>query len=864
MRFVKITVPFLSLFLWLSCDNDIPKNKIDQEVVVSKIQLNPLEYNLQNLEKDSLIRFLKSLVDSNQKFDLASQIQLAFTLGEFELEIPSSFFHPDVHLIYEITSIGNHLKLGDPLQLLNVLKKSTICEQYPQICYLFEIRFEQNFSIECHNYLARKNYHPKNFTEIFLLTKLLGRVGFEIYLVGKELSLSSVFFSYHFLEKNRILDQCPRLISEISLDLLLSLSNHEIDFSSLKAHLYLMFKKQLTSLNELEKLKLVEWELNKLNGVELNWIKTAELDNVTKRYLATDIAFEKWEKDPESAARYLEFAISLSPKNPCDLLLSVMYNYQLLIYIEIGDVNKIQEIINELNDFKDCIGENLIHRRFQNINYQSEGLIFLDPNYDRAKLIDSLYIHRSLGDELFKDQPDHLGDFYARNAIKIFGYLSELNELSPKYKSLALELMQNTKQRELQRIRKISEDEVASESDQRLKELLNEIDYFNKPKDYSDPIYPEIFQRALQAHINHAKVVAESPPVTKDYSQYVSSTDEKAQTLNFINSIGVYVGYLYNNKGLQIFEWDQSVVDSLAGSLHEKILEKESYAAEVKELQHILFESLVVDTSMGVSIIPDGPLASFPFELVLDQEVSYNYELKTEEPEKIFIDKNQTTLLSYSNEETILKEMEEQEKSMVRSTTAKVDRSDYVELTYGYIECNSINQLFGDKPDLYVGGQANKENFFDAFDQDLLHISAHAYSNAESKYDNYIILRKANLAQEHIYSYEIETHGPSPKVVILSACQTGVGAFTEGVGTYSISRAFITNGSEAVIKTLWKINDLTTKEFMVQMYKHWLTGISLKEALILTKSDFKKNDRYTAYDWAGFILEGNGNIYLEL
>ncbi len=850
----------------MSCGNADHQDLTNRKGALSKIQLNPLEYNLQNLPKDSLVSYLINLIDSNQKFDLNSQLQLVDALSDNKIEVDSSFFHPDVWIIYQLLAIGDHLKEGDIFDLLEDLKLSSICGVYPQICYYLELRFEETFSQEAQDYLQKLDYHFNDFTDLFLTIKFLHQVGYKVYLLGIDLSLSSFFKAFHLLESLEIYDDCPRLIATINSELVISIQNHERDFRPLKNDQINKAESILKKLKEQSKLKLIQREKNKKLGIEnysIAWIDASTLDNKTKRYLATDVAFEAWGANPQMASEYLKYALEIQNQNTCSEINSVIKNYLLVMLMESDDSQEAEKLLMELNDFSDCKGSELLNRRFQNINYQPEVLSLLNPNYDRTQLIDSLYLHRALGDELFKDQPDHLGDFYAINAIKIYKYLSELKELKPKYKSLALELMNNTKQREFNRIRKLSEDEDASESDQRLKELLNEIDYFNKPKDYSDPIYPEIFQRALQAHINHSEVVAESPAVTKDYSQYVNSTAVKNQTLNFINSIGVYAGYIYNTKGLQIFEWDQGVVDSLAISLQEKILDKKPYAEEVKRFKNILFESLEIDTTEDITIIPDGPLAGLPFELLLNQELSYDYELKTEKAEKILIDQNQTTLISYSNEKTILKEMQAQEDSMVRVRTAQVERSDYEELTYGFIECNSINELLDEDPALYAGDQANKENFFKAFNQDLLHVSAHAYTNAESKYDNYIILRNEDSSPKKIYSYEIETHGPSPKVVILSACQTGIGSFTEGVGTYSISRAFITNGSEAVIKTLWKINDLTSKEFMVQLYKHWLKGFSLQEALNLTKSDFKRNNRYTAFDWAGFILEGNGNIYLE-
>ena len=85
-----------------------------------------------------------------------------------------------------------------------------------------------------------------------------------------------------------------------------------------------------------------------------------------------------------------------------------------------------------------------------------------------------------------------------------------------------------------------------------------------------------------------------------------------------------------------------------------------------------------------------------------------------------------------------------------------------------------------------------------------------------------------------------------------------------GAGTYSIARSFLHKGSEAVMKTLWDVDDQATKEFMIMFYTKWKDGLSCGEALRETKQVFKSSKNYSdpTY-WAGFILEGNPNLYIS-
>jgi len=104
----------------------------------------------------------------------------------------------------------------------------------------------------------------------------------------------------------------------------------------------------------------------------------------------------------------------------------------------------------------------------------------------------------------------------------------------------------------------------------------------------------------------------------------------------------------------------------------------------------------------------------------------------------------------------------------------------------------------------------------------------------------------------------------TPKVICISACETGIGVHEYGAGVFSLSRSFIDNGGEAVISTLWKINEKATKEFMVLFYENWNSGLRLYDAIKRTQESFKHHKKYShPYYWAGFVLEGNPTITLK-
>jgi CHAT domain-containing protein/Tfp pilus assembly protein PilF len=95
------------------------------------------------------------------------------------------------------------------------------------------------------------------------------------------------------------------------------------------------------------------------------------------------------------------------------------------------------------------------------------------------------------------------------------------------------------------------------------------------------------------------------------------------------------------------------------------------------------------------------------------------------------------------------------------------------------------------------------------------------------------------------------------KLVVLSACDTGVGEVKNGEGVYGLRRALFLAGAESQMVSLWKVNDSATKDLMVAYYKELLKGIGRAEALRkVQKKMLLDPKRRHPYYWASFIHSG--------
>src|SRR5262249_51467508 len=73
------------------------------------------------------------------------------------------------------------------------------------------------------------------------------------------------------------------------------------------------------------------------------------------------------------------------------------------------------------------------------------------------------------------------------------------------------------------------------------------------------------------------------------------------------------------------------------------------------------------------------------------------------------------------------------------------------------------------------------------------------------------------------------------KLVVLSACETGVGETPSGDGVYGLRRALVMAGAETQVMSLWKVDDAATREQMEAYYAGLLKGVGRSEALRQTQ-----------------------------
>ncbi|GGG51785.1 CHAT domain-containing protein [Bizionia arctica] len=90
------------------------------------------------------------------------------------------------------------------------------------------------------------------------------------------------------------------------------------------------------------------------------------------------------------------------------------------------------------------------------------------------------------------------------------------------------------------------------------------------------------------------------------------------------------------------------------------------------------------------------------------------------------------------------------------------------------------------------------------------------------------------------------------QLVVLSACETGLGDINGSEGVFGLQRAFKIAGVKNIIMSLWKVPDEQTAELFELFYGYCFQGESIHEALRMAQAEMKL--KYSPYYWAGFVL----------
>ncbi len=302
-----------------------------------------------------------------------------------------------------------------------------------------------------------------------------------------------------------------------------------------------------------------------------------------------------------------------------------------------------------------------------------------------------------------------------------------------------------------------------------------------------------------------------------------------------------------------------------------QLLNGEAFIDSFPDLAFTLYSQLFQELDLaGISdllIVPDGWLWYVPFECLMQRPAAPSQDYRT------YDYLLRQSAISYTYALSMLDDRNRRNQAHGYALLALApafdgqpgliaDRSTtFSKLDFNEAEVDKISQLLSGHK---MVGNVAKLNEFAALAPKarLLHLATHAEANDESGDYSYLAFSPSQAGEvpELLYVKDVYNLNLNADMVVLSACETGLGELQRGEGLIGLGRAFSYAGAASIVTTLWKINDATTASLMEYFYSNIRAGERKDIALQQAKLSFisqQANRAAHPYYWAAFVPLGN-------
>ncbi|MEL1252911.1 CHAT domain-containing protein [Flavobacterium sp. DGU38] len=254
-------------------------------------------------------------------------------------------------------------------------------------------------------------------------------------------------------------------------------------------------------------------------------------------------------------------------------------------------------------------------------------------------------------------------------------------------------------------------------------------------------------------------------------------------------------------------------------------------------------------TYKNLIIVPDGILNFLPFEALITKESNTTNFAKMNYLLNDFRIAYNNSANMYLNSKPISKS----DKTVLG--IFPVFKNTAFELRYSKKELESIRSNFKGR---YL---ENADACFDNFKRNITHYSILHLSTHAAAGDVETPASIKFYDQEILYS-ELYNLNINPDLVVLSACETGIGKLYKAEGAMSVARGFQFAGAQNLLFSLWKVNDYTTSVFMTDFYKNVKNDDPYFEANTNAKLKYLNdksipNAKKSPYYWSSFVYYGS-------
>lgn len=314
-----------------------------------------------------------------------------------------------------------------------------------------------------------------------------------------------------------------------------------------------------------------------------------------------------------------------------------------------------------------------------------------------------------------------------------------------------------------------------------------------------------------------------------------------------VTDSSVYV-HLISGKEIKIKRLgSQKIIRRLCKDYLEKLKAIDSrHRGVAQQLYACLVAPLSLEKNRRLVIIPENFLCYLPFESLFWVKeaaipgISYCYSLKLI---------NQVSKMPSSFDYDLIAFAPDYPDS------DKNDRQASGRLAFSESEIENI-RLSVSHLKTYEKDRAAKNEFLRSLGRSSIHhLAMHANMDTSDYEQSHLVF----MNNEKVFFYELYALNFPSEMVVLSACNTGIGVFQSGEGLMSISKALNYAGVKTSVYGLWKIPDKETAALMFFFYNNLKKGMPKDLALSQAKADFISGNPLFSHPfyWAGMVLNGD-------
>ncbi len=354
--------------------------------------------------------------------------------------------------------------------------------------------------------------------------------------------------------------------------------------------------------------------------------------------------------------------------------------------------------------------------------------------------------------------------------------------------------------------------------------------------------------------------------------------DDHEALIEYVETDSVILAFILTSTGINLKKVENKTL-VLSSAQHYLKTIQETYNASsltaFKKWSSFLYDQLLSTSLASISeditsliIIPSASLSLIPWETLTEDLSGDNYKSLSYLIRKYNINYAHSANLLFGEKfssgkqsnKTVLALAPSYESSIEQADIKAIFRDQLVPLQWNRPEASVVSKALNG--DIYEGANATESNFKqEASNYQILHLAMHALVDHDESMNSKLVFTqsKDSIEDGMLHTFEVFNMELPAEMVVLSACNTGVGQVQEGEGVMSLARAFAYAGVPSLVMSQWNVNDESTSKLMASFYQNLADGQRKDVALKNAKLDFLNNAneiQASPFYWGGFVLVG--------